>query len=331
MELRPSLDHAEWDAFVRAHGPRSGAFLQSWAWGEFQHAAGRSVHRMVWEDAGKITAAAQVLVHRLPIAFGRAYVYCPRAPIVAKGWGNEDIFTHLRELGDRFSAAFVRFEPPWPEYPIRKRFVKTIDLQPADTLITDLRVSREQRLAAMHPKSRYNLGLAERKGVQIDLAATVAFDEVWPIFLKTAKRGKFSLHPKAYYQTMLATLATGPCRAFLAVARFEGVIVAANLMIDEGKTRTYLHGASGDKHREVMAPYLLHSALMDDAAQKGMEAYDWWGVAPDGVDKHAWAGVTRFKLGFGGERVSYPGTFDAVLHPARYGLYILARRARRLV
>lgn len=219
-----------------------------------------------------------------------------------------------------------------PEYPIRKRFVKTIDLQPADTLITDLHLPRETRLAAMHAKSRYNLRLAERKGVEVDLSAAVAFDEVWPLFEITARRGKFSLHPKAYYQAMLSTLATGPCRAFLAVARFEGTIVAANLMIDEGKTRTYLHGASSDQHREVMAPYLLHSVLMEDAVAKGMVAYDWWGVSPEEAKKnHPWAGVTRFKLGFGGERVSYPGTFDAVIHPARYGLYILARRARRLV
>lgn len=330
MDLKVWTDHVSWDAFVTQHAPQSGAFLQSWAWGEFQIAAGRTVRRFAWEDNGKMVAAAQVIVHRLPVA--RAYVYCPRGPIVAEGWGNEETFQHLKEIADRADATFVRVEPPWPNYPVRKRFLKTIDLQPSDTLISDLRPSQEARQAVINPKTRYNARLAAKKGVEIEIAGATTFEDVWPIFEVTAKRGGFHLHPKAYYETMLSVLKDGPCRAFLAVARLQGKILVANLMIDHAGTRTYLHAASSNEHREVKAPCLLQDALMEDAAQKGMAAYDWWGVAPEGASaKHAWTGVTNFKLGFGGKRLSYPGTFDAIIHPVRYGLYVVARRARRLV
>ena len=43
MELQFADQPDTWNTFVRAHAPRSGAFLQSWAWGDFQTAAGRLV------------------------------------------------------------------------------------------------------------------------------------------------------------------------------------------------------------------------------------------------------------------------------------------------
>ena len=337
MNLILITEEHKWTAFAHKHAPRSGAFLQSWAWGEFQAAVGRKVKRFAWEMDGQLSAVAQVMIQPTPIA--KNYAYCPRGPLLERGWSNEETYVHLKELGNQVDAAFVRFEPPWPAYPVRKHFVKTLDLQPPDTLITDLRVTSAARHAAMQSKTRYNIRLAERHGVEIEISPTVSFDEVWPLFETTAKRGGFHLHPKKYYETMLSVLSDQSCRAFLAVARHKGNLLAANIMIDDATTRTYLHGASSNEQREVMAPHLLHNCLIEDAVQKGLQAYDWWGIAPETTPNpslkkrgaHPWAGVTRFKLGFGGERVSYPGTFDAVYHPARYGMYVLARRARRLV
>ncbi len=330
MECRSITQQAAWETFVRAHAPRSGAFLQSWAWGEFQEALGRTLRRHGWEENGRLAGVAQTIVHPLPLA--HAYAYVPRGPLTARGWSNEETYERLREIGAREDAAFVRFEPPWPAYPVRKHFIRTRDTQPPDTLLTRLNGSVDERLASRRAKTRYNVRLAARKGVQTDAPSEAALDDVWPLFEATARRDKFHLHPKAYYETMLSVLSGAACRAFLAVARLEGEILAANVMIDYLGTRTYLHGASSDAHREAMAPYALHHALMEDAARRGLKAYDWWGIAPESAgDRHPLAGVTRFKLGFGGTRVSYPGTFDAVLHPARYGLYVLGRRARRMV
>lgn len=300
--------------------PRSGAFLQSKEWGAFQTAAGRSVKRYVFEDGGRLSAA-QGLVFSLP--FGLTYLSFPRGPVGDVSAAVELIAAAGKETG----ACFVRFEPVASGAPAGAR--KTVDAQPADTLIMDLRQPADIRLAAMHHKTRYNLRLAERKGVHIEMNGSL--DDVWPLFEQTAHRGGFSLHDKSYYVAMLKTLAEGPCHAFLATAFHEGKPVAANIMIDHAGTRTYLHGASGDASREVMAPFLLHWRLIEDAAARGMSAYDWWGIAPEGVENHPWAGVTRFKLGFGGERVSYPGTYDAVMKPGAYAVYSALRYVRRMI
>jgi lipid II:glycine glycyltransferase (peptidoglycan interpeptide bridge formation enzyme) len=163
----------------------------------------------------------------------------------------------------------------------------------------------------------------------IEIDASREIDTVWEVFAKTATRGGFHLHPKSYYQTMLEVLDSGECRAFLATARVGESLIAANIMIDHAGVRTYLHGASDHEYRKLMAPYLLHWELIKDAQEKGMASYDWWGVAPPGEKNHAWAGITRFKEGFGGERIMYPGTYDLILRPGAYKAYELLRLLRR--
>lgn len=92
-----------------------------------------------------------------------------------------------------------------------------------------------------------------------------------------------------------------------------------------GDTATYLYGASSDENRSVMAPFLLQWRLIQEAKKEGFRYYDFFGIS----DKK-WPGVTRFKKGFGGETVSYPGTFDVIFDKANYGFYQILRKARRL-
>ncbi len=284
----------------------SGAFLQSKAWGDFQRSAGREV---VFVDG-----VGLFVINALP--FGWKYAFCPKGPTM-------DVSVEtLRTVAEKLGVVFLRVEPNF-QFPF-SNFKKTFEVSPSHTLITDLTKSEDDLLASMHEKTRYNVRLAERKGVVVSIG-TDSIDAVWPLFEQTASRGQFRLHPKSYYQKMLASGVV-----FIATAKVGEQIVAANLMVDFDGTRTYLHGASGETHRNVMAPFLLHWELMRDAKRKGVEAYDWWGVAPEGANEsHPWNGITRFKLGFGGERLDSPGTFDFVARPLAYAVYRIVRAIRR--
>lgn len=289
----------------------SGAFLQSKQWGDFQRSTGREV---VFVDG-----VGWFVVNALP--FGWKYAFCPKGPT-----GNVSVET-LRSVADKLGVVFLRVEPEFQSP--TSNFKKTFEVSPSHTLITDLTKSEDDLLSAMHEKTRYNVRLAERKGVTVSIGTvsigTDSIDDVWPLFEQTASRGQFRLHPKSYYQKMLASGVV-----FIATAKVGDQIVAANLMVDHAGTRTYLHGASGETHRNVMAPFLLHWELIKDAKRKGIAAYDWWGVAPDGADEsHPWNGITRFKLGFGGERLDSPGTFDFVARPLAYAIYRIVRAIRR--
>ena len=122
------------------------------------------------------------------------------------------------------------------------------------------------------------------------------------------------------------------CDIFVPVGTFFRQPLVAGIVVDFGDTRTYLHGASSNEHREMMAPTFLHWEIMRDAKARGMRFYDWWGIAPDGsAMDHPWTGITRFKTGFPGERISSPGTYDIVLRPITYKMYNALRRVRRII
>ena len=126
--------------------------------------------------------------------------------------------------------------------------------------------------------------------------------------------------------------------AELALAEYAGEVLAAHIVISFGETATYVHGASSSKSREVMAPHLLQWKTIKRAQEKGFKKYDFFGVAPHsakasrGTDaSHPWAGITRFKLGFGGRREDYIGAYDLVLHDGMYHIFNAARRLRHLL
>ena len=332
MEFREVKNQNEWEAFVFFYGPRSGAFLESVDWGMFQESLGRKTIRIGGYQNGILVVAAQAIEYRLP--FGQRYFFLPRGPIFSdpeffKTDAVKSLFVFFKkELG----AMFLRYEPP-VEFLIGKSTPsskKSIDINMPRTILLDLSRDYETLLQEMHTKTRYNIRLAERKGVEIDLVSSASFEKVWPLFETTASRGQFRLHQKNYYAALLKTCSEGSVRAFLATARYAGEVVAANVMVDAGSTRTYLHGASSDKHRDVMAPYLLHDALIQDAQVQNLSWYDFWGIAPEGSGaEHHHAGITRFKKGFGGEEVQYPGTYDYVFRPGIYKTYGLVRQIRR--
>jgi len=347
-EARIVQDEASWDAFVQAHG---GCFLQSWGWSRFQESAGREVLRFRI-DGDEIVAQFLLVLHRLPL--GACYAYVPRGPVIGGGLSSEpranfEVFVAaLREAIRRRGCIFARVEPPF----LRGGdavgagdladlgFVAVKSVQPADTVIVDLRRSEEELLAAMHPKTRYNVRLAERHGVTVreaaydgDRPAAADVEAFWRLLDETAERDKFHTHPRGYYEKMLDELSPkrgGDLRVRLVFAEHDGRPVAACIMADYGDTTTYLHGASSSAHRRLMAPNLLHWRLMLEAKGLGRDKYDLWGVAPTDDPEHSWAGITRFKTGFGGRRESYLGAWELPIDALWYNLYRFAKRFRNV-
>ena len=334
MYIKDIQDQKTWDTFVSQNGPRSGRFLQMWDWGAFQQSVGRKVMRVGFVEEEELVAVAQCILFSLPV--GKRYLYCPRGPILESEFVQpaSDLDEGFELLKKRERVAFIRFEPSFePSVFLRPKPVHaTIHLHPTHTLLLNLSPSQEELFANFHQKTRYNIRLAQRHGVQIHCSSDPkALVSVWPLFEQTAKRGKFQLHEQAYYAHMLETLSKEKnVHAFLTIASYQDQPVAATMSIDCAGTRTYLHGASSDSFRHIMAPYLLHWQLIEAARAHAMDWYDWWGIMPeDATPDHEWSGITRFKKGFGGELVIYPGTYDYVFNPFGYKIYKMLREWRR--
>lgn len=298
-------------------------FLQSWEWGEFQKHYRKKVYRLGVMENGRLAAAGTLIKKNL---FGRfGYFYCPGGPLFGAGSPSKGIsdllFKEIRDLARSEQAFFLRFEPE-PELAagfLKQPVKKTIAIQPVKTIRLELKRPEEEILNGMRQKTRYNIRLAEKKGVAVRRAETADFERFWKLMLETVRRDGFRLHVKDYYRKMLAVR-----NIELYIAEYEGKVVAGNILAFFGDTATYLHGASDYARRNVMAPYCLQWQAIKLARQRGLCYYDFYGV-----DEKRWPGVTRFKRGFGGEEHEYPGTFDLIFNKNLYNLYRVARRLRR--
>lgn len=320
MAFEKITDSEGWDAEVLR---KRGSFLQSWEWGEFQRALGRTVERYRDDADGSLMQAI-----RMPLPMGKSYWYAPRGPL---GGDPKPAFD---------SGMFVRIEPSTPP----QDGIKVGSMQPAQTMILDIDQDEENLLSGMREKTRYNIRLAERKGVRMmpGPSSDDGFDIFWNLVKETSERAGIRSHDEDHYRKMLETLSGdmadgGKAVAKLMFAEHDGKVLAAILLIRFGDTVTYLHGASSRDRRELMAPHLLHWEAIKAAKAWGATNYDFWGVAPmhekDGKlaqedPNHPWTGITRFKKGFGGVYVEYPGTFDLPRDLFWYKLYSVMQRLR---
>ncbi len=328
MRIEEVTERTTWEKFVVAQ-PHA-AFPQSWAWGDFQSAFGRDVRRFFVMDGDCATAACQV-IYRARRLFG--YWLAPRGPVFAERSPQKIRQAFVRLCETMYgklphpSTLFYRFEPMLEArdargvFPLRFRRQHAMD--PAVTIISDVRKTEEELLARMHEKTRYNIRVAAKHGVSVRMGAAGDLEPFLALTRETAIRDGFVSHDDAYLRSLYETLS--PCgMARLRVAEYEGKILAANMEIAYGDTVTYLHGASSSENRRVMAPFALHWQTMRTAREEGFAYYDWWGCNPDRVShyyyKPAWEGITRFKLGWGGERVEYAGTWDLPIHRVLYRL-----------
>lgn len=252
--------------------------------------------------------------------FGWKYLYAPRGPVFKNPNDQIQISNILKEL-EKFArehgAVFLRIEPPYSKsrnLEIEKS-VRTQSVQPHQTLRIDLTQSEDALLKAMHQKTRYNIGLSEKHGVRVEEKNDI--EAFFKLLQTTTTRDGFRMHPREHYETILATL-----DAKLFFASHNGQPLATALVAFFGATAYYLHGASANEHRDVMAPYALHWEIMRKAKRRGCTTYDLWGV-----DEKRWPGVTRFKQGFAPNTpfTTYAGTYDLPLRKIPYTLYRLKK------
>lgn len=309
-----------WDAFV-ASDP-AGNFLQTIAWGEVKSRWGWWARRVAVRREGILAAGAQLLFRKAPL--GRVIAYSPRGPIVT----DEDpallstLLAEIHRLCRAERALLLTVEPGWPlPTPGVSRLhalgfrPAAASAQPSATILLDLRSDEEAILGQMHPKWRYNIRLAARKEVVVRVGGESDLGTFARLTALTGERDGFATRPPGYYEDVWRLF--GPA-ARLFLAEYAGQPLGAILVVRVGKTATYLYGASSNEERNRMPNHALQWAAIQWARGEGCHTYDFWGIPPEVPESGEvtefgegglW-GVFRFKQGFGGRIVKYPGTLD---------------------
>lgn len=342
MQFREIIEKEKdkWNSFILANSPDS--FLQSFEWGEFQQSVGRKAYHFTIEEDGNIRAIALAIEHALPL--GSRYWYLPRGPVFEKGIDDVrrkeilgSLMSDLKREAQRSGAIFVRMDPAVAKdtqdiFTSAGARLIPGSVQPKDTLVLDIDKGEEDILSQMKQKTRYNIRLAEKKGVEVAVseAREEDLDALWNLISQTSARDGITSHGREYYAKMLSALRAddGALKARLYLARYQDRIIAANIVMRFGDYTIYLHGASSNEMRNLMAPYLLQWRQIQDAKSIGCRIYDFWGITVDDENPR-WAGITRFKQGFGGREVRYAGVYDLPVNPLLYGLYSFVLKVSR--
>ncbi len=318
----------EWNNFVES-SPGS-QVLQSWEWGEIKRPQGWEPIRLAVEDGGKTVAQMLALKRDIPY-IGKSVLYAPRGPVV--DLNNEPALDFLlgavRYEAKKNGSVVLKIDPE-----VEEDDRQTLDLlyrrgfkpqkkqiQPRSTFFLNLKDDLDTLMLSFEEKTRYNIRLAERKGVTVqELSGTQGIDIFYDIYRETAGRDHFLIHPKAYYQKIWSTMGgSGMVRIFISDFRGEPIAAVVNFFF--GKRGWYMYGASKSAHRNVMPNHALHWEIIKRAKAEGYETYDLWGIPSNPKEGHPLWGVYRFKKGFNGELVKFAGCLDLVYDPLGYFIF----------
>ncbi len=311
--MEPSLGAADWDRLLA--GWPAPSLLQAHGWGEVQARAGWRLSRVVVEVSGRPLPLSVQVGPRS--ALGARRLYLPRGPACAPDDGPAFLAVEreLLRLGRREKALAVEVEPNWEagavpaDHPIRA-WAPCPSRQPLATAVVDLRPQPEAILASFHAKTRYNVRLAERRGVKVREGELAELDRC---LRATEGRQGVRLPPRSHLSSVLGQLGE---LARVWVAEAQGEVVAAVLLARSGTELVYLYGGATGAHREDMPNHLLHWRAMMEGREEGCTDYDLWGVPEDDRPDHPWHGLAQFKLGFAGREVRYLGARRRPLVPA---------------
>ena len=316
----------DWNKFLAQHP--NAHLLQTGEWGELKSAFGWKPVRVANSDFG-----VQILFRKLPLGFTIGYI--------PKSNPDASLLPEIDLVCKQNRAVFLKVEPDFwegeqPETPALSEVegwnleleTSKHNIQPPRTIIIDIRRTEDEILAKMKQKTRYNIRLAEKKGVTVRAWDDV--DAFHKMMLVTGGRDGFGVHSLEYYKRAYELLHPSGLGEIL-VAAYEGKPLAALFVAQSGKRAYYLYGASTNEERNRMPTYILQWEAMKWAKERGCDEYDLWGV-PDEDEETLEAdfqsrsdglwGVYRFKRGFGGEVKRAAQAMDRVYNPLLYWVYL---------
>jgi len=319
--------------------------LQTWEWGNFRESLGIKVERAGLFDKNKLISAWEVYFHKVPRT-NFTIGYFPKGPNP-----REDLIASLRDLARENNALFVKIEPDfvvrrWENHKgeITNEVVESdkydynslgLSLSPKQlfdqhTFILDISKDEPSLLEGMSPKARYNIRLAQRKGIVVEHDNSPSSLTIFLklLFNDTVKRQGFYMHDQEYFRKMWQVLEPSGI-AHILLAKYKEKVLAGWMLFVWNETLYYPYGASSSQMRNLMASNLICWEAIRFGKSMGCKTFDMWGcLPPDANPRHPWYGFHRFKIGYGGELVEFAGSWDLVINEPLYRVYNVAEKIR---
>ncbi len=324
--------------------------LQSYEWGQFREKTGVKVIRRGIYDAEKLISAFQLTTHPIPHT-SWTIGYLPKGE-----WPTEEILEELVIIGKKEKCVFIQIEPneriQSSEFRVQnlthnskfKILNSSHPLFTKYTFVLDLTKTEEELLKNMHPKTRYNIKVAKKHGVEIsENNSNAAFEKYWELTRETTKRQKFYAHTKEYHKLQHETflhdlistkdkqLTTNRLTSHLFTATYQDKVLTTMLFFVFHDTLYYPYGASSNENRNVMHSTLTMWEAIRWGKKQGLKKFDMWGSLSSTPDTNdPWYGFHLFKQRFGPDHTEFFGSFDLIIRPFSYRVYKIADKLRWL-
>lgn len=302
--------------------------LQTKEWAEF---------RTKWGNEVVETPYGFLTLHKLPFTKYKIGMF------IKGDMPTSEMLNWLKTEGKKLNLIFIKLEP---NYPVKKgdigcadkekvvRLLEQYGATPGKTLFTpttfwiDLTKSEGELLQSFHPKTRYNIRYAQKKGVVVqEDNSNTAFKKYLNLMKETVIRDKFFAHNTRYHELMWKNLHESlilnrePPIARLLTARYQNEIVTAWILFVYDGVIYYPYGASTHKYKNVMSSNLMMWEAIRLGKQLSCHTFDLWGREPG-------KGFTKFKEGYNPQVVEFLGTWDLVINKKLYYLYRGAEKLR---
>lgn len=313
-------------------------FQQSLEWANVKDAWKNEVILSKNEE-GKIVGAISVLIRKIPF-FGN-FMYVSRGPICDAHDEEvlKDLTDGLKELSKMYNAFTLKWEPDIKSDDIEFRNIATKlgfkirddgkdfseGIQPRYVFRLDIKSkTKEEIFSAFHQKTRYNIRLAEKKGIVIKEGKREDLKDFHKIMEITGKRDDFMIRPLQYFEKMYDKLA--PEHMKLMMAYYQDKPVSGMINIIYGNKIWYLYGASSNEHRNLMPNYLLQWDMIKYSIEHQKDMYDFRGVVGIVDENHPQYGLYRFKKGFDAEFTEFIGELYINYKPITYKIYKISEK-----
>lgn len=328
MENQLSNLEKEYKLFLEKH--TKGHFMQSPEWAKLKIAWKNEI-AVVRDENGEIKGAISILIRKLPV-INATMMYAPRGPVCDPHDFEtlKELFNNVKQLAKKYHSYVLKMDPDIEiedkefEQNVRKlgfkisRGLKNYEgIQPRFVFRLDLKGKTEDEIMKdFHHKTRYNIRLATRRGVECRIGTRDDIAEFHKLMVETGNRDKFLIRKQDYYERVYDSL--GPEHVRLFLSYYEGELLSGTIGILYGNKCWYLYGGSSNKHRNLMPNYLLQWEMIKWAIESGCDIYDFRGVPGNLSEDNPMIGLYKFKVGFKGKFTEFVGMLDYVFNPFIY-------------
>jgi peptidoglycan pentaglycine glycine transferase (the first glycine) len=337
LHIVAAPERTQWNDLVS--GARTGYITQLWEWGQLSHLGTMHQLAVAGGDGSYQAAMLMIEVTEASVPFlGRPYLYAPRGPVCDDPHSPAlaRLLQAAADLARQRGCFMLKVEPQAPDgdsdwlAALERLGLKRNPYanHPRRSWMVDITPTEQELLANMKTTWRYNINRGQRRLIAREGHGPDDRAIFYRIYHETAERDHFFVYPQSHYDQMI-DLFEAKGDAVLFLAEYEGVPIAAQVVMTCGAVATSMFSASSNLHRNQRPNHLLQWTAIRWAKAHGCTIYDFRAIAEILEPTQELYGLYAYKHGFGGYSFLSLETHDAVYQPAIYWAYRQALQVKR--